>query len=100
MTARMKAALWIAAALAATDASAHIPDECRPLFEAAARATDGVVRKGNEANDVVMNALDNYRSIGVEDYMTLADRLAQLLGWQGDMFIKLTEAIECVDREH
>ena len=96
----MKAALLVAVIATATDASAHVPDECRPLFEDAARVTDGVVRKGNEANDVVMNALDNYRSIGVEDYMTLADRLAQLLGWQGDMFIKLTEAIECVEREH
>ncbi len=84
----------------ACPASAHVPDECRPLFVTAGKATEGVVRKGNEANDVAMSGLDRGRRVGIDDYGLLADRLAQLLGWQGDMFTKLTAAIQCVDKQH
>lgn len=96
----IREAVLVSALVTATGAKAHIQEECRPLFVEAAHATDGVVRKGNEANEAAMVGLDNWRSITVDDFNILADRLAQLLGWQTDMFIKLTEAIECVQREH
>ena len=68
------------------------------MFVETAHLTDGFVRKGNEANEAAMAGLDNWRTVSVDEYNILADRLAQLLVWQTDMFIKLTEAIECVQR--
>ena len=47
-----------------------------------------------------MDGLDRGRRVDIDDYLTLADHLAQLLGGQIDMFIKLTEAITCVDKQH
>ena len=84
--------------LIAQVASAHVPDECRPLFVAAGKLTEGVIRKGNEANETAIDGLDQGQRVNIHDYMTLADRLGQLLGWQGDMFKKLTAAINCVNR--
>ncbi len=93
----VRVGLAMALLLAAQSATAHVPDDCRPLFVAAGKTTEGVVRKGNEANEVAMNGLDRGRRVGIEDYMTLADRLGQLLGWQTDMFHELAAAIKCVD---
>ena len=93
--------LLLGAQVVATSlASAHVPEVCKPLFLEAGKATEGVVRKGNEANEVAMDGLDRGRRVDIDDYLTLADHLAQLLGWQIDMFIKLTEAITCVDKQH
>ena len=66
--------------LVAQVATAHVPDECRPLFHTASKMTEAVIRKGNEANEVAMAGLDRGRRVGAHDYSRLADRLAQLLG--------------------
>ena len=43
--------LLLGAQVVATSlASAHVPEVCKPLFLEAGKATEGVVRKGNEAN--------------------------------------------------
>ena len=81
---------------AAGNAAAHVPDKCRPLFAEAGKTVEATIRKGNEANEVAMNGLDRGRRVSAWDYSALADRLAQLLGWQGDAFKKLAAAIECV----
>ena len=85
--------------LVAQSATAHVPDDCRPLFLDAAKVIDGTVRKGNEATDVAMNGLDRGRRVSAWDYSDLADSLAQLLGWQGEAFKKLTAAVECTDKQ-
>ncbi len=86
--------------LVAHSATAHVPDDCRPLFLDAAKVVDGTVRKGNEATEVAMNGLDRGRRVSAWDFSDLADSLAQLLGWQGDVFKKLTAAVECIDKQH
>ena len=77
---------------------AHVPEQCVPLFHDTASLVDSVVRKGQEANATALAGLTMQGDAEIENYWKLADQLAQLLGWQRDMFLKLTEAIKCLDR--
>ena len=77
--------------------TAHVPDKCVPLFHAVGKVAEGVVRKGNEANALAMQGLEYHRRVTADDYGMLADRLAQLLGAQIEMFSRLKAAIECAD---
>ncbi len=86
-----------AALVAAPPASAHVPQKCVPLFHKAGKMTQAVVRKGNEARDVANSGLNRIRHVRGDEYSMLADRLAQLMGWQRDMFSALAKAIECVE---
>ena len=72
-------------------------DDCRPLFLAVSKTAAAMKRKGKEAQEIAMNGLDRGRRVSKRDYDLLADRLFQLLGWQGDVSAKLAKAVKCAD---
>ena len=91
----------MALSVGASTVTAHVPDHCVSLFHAAGEATNGVVRNGNEASETAFDGLDAMaaRAFNEDHYGLLADKLAQLLGSQTDMFIKLERAVICAAGE-
>lgn len=99
---RLVGGLVLCAALASNSAMAHVPQKCGHLYVDAEKETAWVTRKSKAVSDLSMDGLDVVnrarRQRVVDEYLRLADQVAQLLGGQKAMFEKLTKAIECTAR--
>lgn len=91
--------LGLLATLMAAPAMAHVPAKCGQLYIDAGKESDLVTRKGKQVSDLSMDGLDVVtrapRRRVVDEYLRLADQVAQLLGGQTALFEALTKAIEC-----
>ena len=85
--------------LRAAPATAHVPSKCGQLFIDAGKESAWLTRKGKAVSDLSMNGLDVVRRASrqrvVDEYLRLADQVAQLLGGQKAFFEALTKAINC-----
>ena len=84
----------VAAVLASTPATAHVPQKCGSLFHAAGAENDRLVARGNRATEISVDGL--YQRPG-RRYERLADELAQFLGAYAAFATKLTKAIDCAN---
>ena len=89
----------LSAVLTASLASPNVRPDCGPLYTKAGAESARVTRKGKQVADLSMDGLDVVRHASrqrlADEYMRLADQVAQLLGGQAALFEALTKAIEC-----
>ena len=94
-------ALVLVAMLGTNLAAAHVPHKCRQLYLDAGKESAWVTRKGKQVSDLSMDGLGVLvrasRGRLVDQYMNLADQVAQLLGGQTALFEALAKAIQCTD---
>ena len=80
-------------------AKAHVPSKCGQLYIKAGKESARMTRKGKQVSDLSLDGLDVVeharRRRVIDEYLKLADQVAQLLGGQTAFFDALIKAINC-----